>query len=58
MADDPSIRAPQDRTQINVNQDYELRYWTKALGVTADQLKQAVKAVGTSAAKVRQHLGK
>ncbi len=58
MADDKSDRGPQDRLRINVNEDYELQYWTKTLGVTSDQLKAAVKAVGPTAAAVRQHLGK
>lgn len=31
MADDLSKRGPQDRSRINVNQDYELQYWSKNL---------------------------
>lgn len=58
MADDPSKRGPQDRSRINVNQEHELQYWSQEFGVTADQLKEAVKKVGTTADKVRQHLGK
>lgn len=46
----------QDRTRINVNEDYELRDWSKKLGVTPEQLKAAVKAVGTSAEAVEKHL--
>ena len=58
MSDDKSNRGPQDRARINVNEDYELAYWTKALGCTAEQLKAAVKAVGVSADAVRAHLKK
>ncbi|QYJ19984.1 DUF3606 domain-containing protein [Achromobacter sp. ES-001] len=58
MADDLKDRGPQDRSRINVNEAHELRYWTQALGVTEGQLREAVQAVGASAAAVRKHLGK
>lgn len=58
MSDDMTNRGPQDRARINVNEAHELRYWTKELGVTEAQLKEAVNAVGVSAAAVRKHLGK
>ncbi|AYD65865.1 DUF3606 domain-containing protein [Achromobacter sp. LC458] len=58
MADDLKDRGPQDRSRINVNEAHELRYWTQALGVTEAQLREAVQAVGASAAAVRKHLGK
>ncbi|EKT4084550.1 DUF3606 domain-containing protein [Stenotrophomonas maltophilia] len=57
MSDDKNTGSP-DRDRINVNEDYELQYWTKALGVSADELRAAVKAVGPTAAAVRKHLGK
>lgn len=47
-----------DRDRINVNEDYELQYWSQKLGVSHDELKAAVKAVGTSAEDVRKHLNK
>ncbi|WP_082028818.1 DUF3606 domain-containing protein [Xanthomonas sacchari] len=47
-----------DRDRINLHEDYEVRYWTQALGVTADELRAAVRAVGSSAAAVRAHLRK
>ena len=46
MSDDMTNRGPQDRARINVNEAHELRYWTKELGVTEAQLKEAVNAVG------------
>ncbi|HDS1321505.1 DUF3606 domain-containing protein [Stenotrophomonas maltophilia] len=58
MSDDKKNTGSPDRDRINVNEDYELQYWTKALGVSADQLRAAVKAVGPTAAAVRKHLGK
>ena len=56
MADDKTKPGGQDRSRINVNEDYELRDWSKKFGVTEDQLKAAVKAVGTSAEAVKRHL--
>lgn len=56
MADDKTKTGGQDRTRINVNEDYELRDWSQKFSVTPEQLKAAVKAVGTSASAVEQHL--
>ena len=56
MADDKTRSGGQDRARINVNEDYELRDWSKKFGVSPDQLKAAVQAVGTNAAAVEQHL--
>jgi hypothetical protein len=58
MSDNLQDRGPADRSRINVNEDYELRYWTKKLGVSTDQLKQAVKEVGPTAKAVEEKLGK
>lgn len=56
MSDDLKNRGPADRAGIKVNEPHELRYWTKALGCTEQQLRDAVKAVGVSVEKVRQRL--
>ncbi|WP_191575919.1 DUF3606 domain-containing protein [Achromobacter insolitus] len=56
MSDDLNQRGPQDRSRINVNESHELRYWTKELGVTEEQLRAAVKVAGVSASAVREHL--
>lgn len=58
MSDDKSKAGQPDGDHINVHEDYEVQYWTKALGVTTAELRAAVKAVGPSAAAVRKHLGK
>lgn len=58
MPDDHNKKGPQDAQRINIGEDYELRYWTKALGVTPDQLKEAVRAVGVMVMDVRRKLGK
>jgi hypothetical protein len=56
MSDDKSKRTWQDRSKINVHEDYELSYWSKKFGVTRDRLREAVKKVGPSATKVEQEL--
>lgn len=58
MSDDLSKRRPQDASKVNVHEDWEVRYWCKEFGCTEAQLKDAVKAVGVSAAAVKRYLGK
>lgn len=57
MSDDKS-KTGQDRKLISLTEDYERRDWAKSLGCTEDQLAKAVAAVGNSADKVREYLGK
>jgi hypothetical protein len=56
MADNKSLTGGQDRLRIDVNQSFELHDWSKKFDVTPEQLKEAVAAVGDSAADVEQHL--
>jgi len=58
MSDDKSKPGGQDRKRINLDEDYEVRDWSKRLGVSADQLRAAVKAVGDRADDVEKHLKK
>ena len=58
MSDDLDKRRPQDASKINLHEEWERRYWTKALGCTEAELKAAVGAVGSGAQKVREHLEK
>ena len=58
MSDDKNIRGPQDRSRINIHEDYELQYWSEKFGVSTDELKKAVAAVGVSAKDVEAFLGK
>ena len=58
MADDKSKPGGQDRTRININEDYELRDWSKKFGVSPEELKKAVAKVGNNAADVRNHLAR
>jgi hypothetical protein len=56
MPDDKSKKGPQDRSKINLSEDYEVRYWSEKFGVTADELRAAVKKVGNSADAVEKEL--
>jgi len=46
-----------DRSKINMSENFEVKHWLKALGVSKDQLQRAVEKVGNSAAAVRKELG-
>jgi hypothetical protein len=54
--DDLKNRASPDRSKINMHEPYEVKYWTKELGVNRDQLQKLVDKVGNSAASVRKEL--
>lgn len=56
MSDDPKNRGPADRSRININDPSEVKYRRKEFGCTEQQLRQAIAAVGDSAAKVGQYL--
>jgi hypothetical protein len=58
MSDDKSIRGPADAKRINVNEEYEVQYWTTELEVTEDKLRETIRKVGVMAADVRKALGK
>ena len=57
MSDDRLKRGQPDRSKINMNEDYEVKYWAKELGVTRDELQKVIDKVGDSAAAVRKELG-
>ena len=56
MSDNLQNRGSQDRSRINMSEQWEVDYWTKELGVTKEELEKAVKTAGSSADAVRQHL--
>lgn len=58
MPDDKTKTAPQDASRINIHEIYEVEYWTKRLGVTAEQLREAVQKAGTSARAVEEELAR
>jgi hypothetical protein len=56
--DNKTQTAPQDAKRINVNEDYELRYWSEKYGVSPERLRTAVQRVGVMAVDVERELGK
>lgn len=58
MSDDTKNRGPADRARVNVHESWELSYWSKKFGVSAEQLKESVKRVGPMVVDVQRDLGK
>jgi len=56
MSDNKAKTGPQDASKISMSEDYEVQYWTKTLGVSREELEQAVKSAGNGADAVRAHL--
>ena len=54
MADDRSLRGPQDRQRINLSEDYEVAYWSKKWGVSHEQLAETVQKAGADVSGGRQ----
>ena len=48
MSDDKTNCGRQDRSRINLSEEYEVRYGTDKLGVSKAQLEEAVREVGSS----------
>jgi Protein of unknown function (DUF3606) len=55
---DRNSMAVADRKRIDAHDDHELRYWSRRLGVSRDELKRAVNRVGVMADDVARALGK
>ncbi len=55
--DNLTKREQPDRSKINMSEDFEVKYWLKALKVSKNDLQRAVDKVGNSAAAVRKELG-
>ena len=58
MADDLKNRGAQDRSRVNPDEDYEVRYWTQKWGVSKEELAAAVQKAGVSVDAVARELGK
>jgi Protein of unknown function (DUF3606) len=58
MADDLKQTGKPDDQRINVEQDHELNYWSNELGVSREELRQAVRQAGPFVKDVRQHLNR
>jgi hypothetical protein len=56
VADDRTKRGAQDRSRINLDQEHEIRYWTREFGVSEAALTAAVAKVGSSVQAVWREL--
>jgi hypothetical protein len=56
MADDLGNRGPADRKRISLSEDWEVRYWTNALGISEDRLREVIVEVGHMADAIRAYL--
>jgi hypothetical protein len=57
MSEHHKAQKPRDLNRIGLKHDWEISYWTQALGVDEKQLKRAVKIVGNSVDEVQAFLG-
>ena len=57
MADDRSLRGGQDRLRVNMDQEYEARYWSTKFGVSQDDLRAATGKVGPMVSDLERHFG-
>ncbi len=56
MSDNLKKKGPRDKKAISLLEDWEVKYWTSALGCSVMELKDAVEAAGHSAERVRNYL--
>ena len=56
IMDDKTKTGKGDDSRINVNEAYEVQYWSEKFNVSADRLKEAVEEVGTQVSDVQQYL--
>jgi hypothetical protein len=58
MADDRTITDQANRLRINMNEDYEVRYWTQKWNISREDLAAAVREAGVMVKDVARKLGK
>jgi hypothetical protein len=56
MADDKRTTGRPDRDRINIEEAYEVQYWSEKFGVSIEELAAAVKKVGPMASDVKREL--
>lgn len=58
MADNKDIQVGRDRSKVNGNESYELSYIEEKLGVSREQVREAIDAVGNNREDVESWLNK
>lgn len=56
MSDNKSKIGQQDRDRVNVNESYELQYWSEKFNVAPEELRSAVDKVGVMVKDIEQEL--
>ena len=56
MSDDTTKRGKQDRDRINIQEPHEVEYWTNRLGVSEEELRDAVERVGPMVEDVQREI--
>ena len=56
MADDKANPGRPDRDRINMEEEYEVQYWSEKFGVSQEELTAAVKKVGPMASDVKREI--
>ncbi|RZL32692.1 MAG: DUF3606 domain-containing protein [Rubrivivax sp.] len=57
MSDHTPTHGAQHAQRIGLHEDQEVHGWCETLGVTEEQLRVAIAAVGDEADEVRSHFG-
>lgn len=58
MSENSQDRVPEDLTRININESYELQYWSKKFGCTTDELWDVINTAGVMVKDVAEYLNK
>ena len=56
MADDKNQRDGRDRSKVSGEEQYEVQHLAEKLGVSAEQVRNAIQKVGSSREKIEEYL--
>jgi len=56
MSDNKQVQDKRDRSKVSENDSYELSYLEEKLGKSREEVKAAIKAVGSDRKKVEEYL--
>lgn len=54
--DNLNLKSPQDRSRISLTEDWEVKWWTKTLGLSVIELKNVIAKVGNSVERVKEFI--
>ena len=58
MTDDKSKQGARDRSRVSGSEDYEVEYFAKKHGLTAEKAREIIKQAGGNRAKAAEYYGK